>query len=496
MSRPESDPASLEHLDHMELKAHFSNIHQVIIGHLQLAQTEIVAAVAWFTDSELFEVLCRKVRAGVKVSVVLIADEINRGPHGLNFSLLGSLGGQVLFLSAASRNEPIMHHKFCVIDGATVITGSYNWSHRARSNDENITVVTGHVDFADKYLDAFSSLIARAGREEPVVIDTDAAKRRLELIRNLIMLGEQGDIVAHVRKLRPVADGLHLSQIIKALDDGRYQVAIEEINAYLQRLTALVSTEFVDVSRLRFQLEALELRLESLTDEKAELERRLITFNRRHDEALGDVIQRLLKARAELARLIAAERSESTESSKRHEAEADAETAEDAYQEYSGRHEELKRAEPLPALNEDSERELKSFYRKACSLCHPDKFSDDGKESAHHAFVELQEAYKSNDLLKVREIYEVLIVGGMPGTRSTTLSKVEALTTAIAEVEYAISRQVGELKALHASEAAKLMRSAGQEEFDWQRFFDRQRERFDDELARIVSCLIDRQREG
>jgi len=252
----------------------------------------------------------------------------------------------------------------------------------------------------------------------------------------------------------------------------------------------------MDVSRLRFRLEALELRLESLSDEKAELERRLITFNRRHDEALGDVIQRLLKARAELARLIATEFSKGTDSSKRCEAEVDAERAEDVYEEYSGQHEALKRADPLLMLDEDSERELKSFYRKACSLCHPDKFSDEKKESAHHAFVELQEAYKRNNLTKVREIYEVLMVGGMPGTRSATLSKTEALAAAIAEMEYAIARQVGELKALCGSEAVNLMNSAGESDDDWGQFFVRQHEMFEDELVSIVSRLIDMQREG
>jgi len=36
----------------MELKAQFSNIHKVIIHHLEQAYTEIVAAIAWFTDRD------------------------------------------------------------------------------------------------------------------------------------------------------------------------------------------------------------------------------------------------------------------------------------------------------------------------------------------------------------------------------------------------------------------------------------------------------------
>ncbi len=55
----------------MELKAHFSNIHKVIIGHLEQAQTEIVAAIAWFTDRDIFEVLIKA--PGCKVAGIHIA---------------------------------------------------------------------------------------------------------------------------------------------------------------------------------------------------------------------------------------------------------------------------------------------------------------------------------------------------------------------------------------------------------------------------------------
>ena len=64
----------------MELKAYFSDIHRVIIDHLGATRTEIAAAVAWFTDREIFDALCEKARAGVKVSVAVIGDEINLGP--------------------------------------------------------------------------------------------------------------------------------------------------------------------------------------------------------------------------------------------------------------------------------------------------------------------------------------------------------------------------------------------------------------------------------
>jgi len=312
------------------------------------------------------------------------------------------------------------------------------------------------------------------------------------MIRNLVLLGEQDDVATHVRKLRPVAEALQVSQIIAALDKGEYRVALEEINAYLCTVTALVTAGYADIPRLRFQLEVLELRLESLTDEKAELERRLITFNRRHDDTLGDVIQRILKARAELARLHAAERKNGKECK---DAEAAAREAEETYQDYSYQHEELQSAEPLPKLDEEAESELKTLYRKVCSLSHPDKVTEDRKEAAHRVFVELQDAYKCNDLPRLREILEVLKAGGLPGARSTTLSEVEALKVAVAELEYGITKLVAELKALQESDGARLMDVAGATETDWQCFLEKQGETLEMELARIVSDILAEQTE-
>jgi hypothetical protein len=473
----------------MELKAHFSNIHRVIIGHLEQAQIEIVAAVAWFTDRDIFEVLCKKTRAGIKVSIALIGDDINQGPGGLNFYRLTNLQGQVVFLPPGSRNERTMHHKFCVIDRATVITGSYNWSHKARGNDENITVVTDSTDFASRYLDTFESLLDRTGHAAPVVADADAARKRLEMIRNLVLLGEQEDIPTHLRKLRPVAEALQIDRIIKALDTGEYKAALEHIDAYLSKAAALVVAGLADIPLLRFHLETLELRLESLSDEKGDLERRLISFNRRYDDALGDLVKRILKARAELARFRASDRI-NDKAKAREESEAAFRDAEQAYNDYSKQHDDLQRQDPLPQLDEDAEREIKALYRKACGFCHPDKVPEEKKDAAHRVFVELQHAYKSNDLPRLREIYEALAAGGLPGTRSTTLSEAEALKAAIAELEYAIAKLVAELKALQESDGTKLMDAAGATGADWQSFFEQQRGALEIELDKVVSDLL------
>jgi len=114
----------------MEISAHFSDIHTVILGCLGEAKQEIVVAVAWFTDREIFDCLCKKAALGLRVSIALVGDQINLGPAGLNLQRLRDMGGEALVIPAGSRDAPLMHHKFCVIDQDTVITGSYNWSDK------------------------------------------------------------------------------------------------------------------------------------------------------------------------------------------------------------------------------------------------------------------------------------------------------------------------------------------------------------------------------
>jgi hypothetical protein len=132
----------------METFAYFENIPFEIGRHLGTASAEIVVAVAWFTDPELCDLLCRQAGRGIRVSVAVLHDEINSGAGRLNFARLSDIGGKVDRILPGAGKRSIMHHKFCVIDRATVILGSRNWTKQAQSNDENITIVASTVTLA------------------------------------------------------------------------------------------------------------------------------------------------------------------------------------------------------------------------------------------------------------------------------------------------------------------------------------------------------------
>ena len=110
---------------------------------------------AWFTSSELFDALLRCLEREVDVELILLDDAINYMEYAPDFNLFVSAGGK---LRVAGPSVGFMHHKFCVIDSKTVITGSYNWTYYAEiRNVENI-VITNSAEVVVAYESEFSRL--------------------------------------------------------------------------------------------------------------------------------------------------------------------------------------------------------------------------------------------------------------------------------------------------------------------------------------------------
>lgn len=134
---------------------HFSNIRQQIIKTLDEATDEILVAVYWFTNQQLFTILCDKLRDGKKVSLIIHNDYINNRDAGLNFQSFIDLGGQFYFSDA----ENPMHNKFCVVDNKILINGSYNWTYYAEDrNSENILVIEDEQETVSAFRQEFLKL--------------------------------------------------------------------------------------------------------------------------------------------------------------------------------------------------------------------------------------------------------------------------------------------------------------------------------------------------
>ena len=108
-----------------------------IKNELLNAKSEILIAMAWFTNPELFTILQEKASQNVAISLI-ISDQPDN--EKLDFESLSKMG--VKFNRIKNIGYGMMHLKFCIIDRHVAISGSYNWSNNAKNNHEQVLVTT------------------------------------------------------------------------------------------------------------------------------------------------------------------------------------------------------------------------------------------------------------------------------------------------------------------------------------------------------------------
>jgi len=137
----------------MQSIVHFSNIKHEIIGNLKKATREIKVAIAWLTDEDIIRTLTQKAESGLNVQIVMSESKENFR-NTLKFKDFLRYDGKLHIAS-----PKFLHHKFCIIDRNMIINGSYNWTYYARTNEENILVITldSTIQEDNKLLTAFEA---------------------------------------------------------------------------------------------------------------------------------------------------------------------------------------------------------------------------------------------------------------------------------------------------------------------------------------------------
>ncbi len=119
------------------------------------AQESIVFMAFNLTDDDLARLLIAKARQGVKVQGVFDARQAATS-HGNDYETLRRAGLDVRL----DGNPYAMHHKVIIVDGKTVIFGSYNFTHSAESrNDENLLIVHDPL-LAARFMEEFQRVYA------------------------------------------------------------------------------------------------------------------------------------------------------------------------------------------------------------------------------------------------------------------------------------------------------------------------------------------------
>ncbi len=172
------------------IKPFFKDIRQEIIKELKSAKAEINVAVCWFTSNELFDVLCDMLPE-VKINLIVLNDAINNKPDGLNFQKFIDLGGKFYF----GDIENPMHNKYCVIDKATVINGSYNWTYFAENkNQENITIIKDE-SVANEFLLDFKRLTEECKLVSTVKDDASTDTQQITIVEDAQLASDEDIII-------------------------------------------------------------------------------------------------------------------------------------------------------------------------------------------------------------------------------------------------------------------------------------------------------------
>lgn len=136
------------------MESYFNDIASKINERLLSANTTIRIAVSWFTNKELYDSLLLKAKGNVQVELVIVNDNFNFNPFGLDFQPFIERGGKLY----VCRPDTFMNNKYCIIDNIEVLSGSYDWTYTAESNSFTDIMSCRDISVVEQYNDHFEKL--------------------------------------------------------------------------------------------------------------------------------------------------------------------------------------------------------------------------------------------------------------------------------------------------------------------------------------------------
>lgn len=144
---------------------------------IKAAKTEIVVAAYAFSSKYLGQALSAALKRGVKVRVLLDGDN-SRKSYSIDEWLVGE-GIAVQFIEIKRGS---LHHKFMLIDGKILITGSYNFTNESEFRNHEAAIFTNNKGLIQSFTAEFERLWSQCTPAELPVHSpsTDAAASPLQ----------------------------------------------------------------------------------------------------------------------------------------------------------------------------------------------------------------------------------------------------------------------------------------------------------------------------
>lgn len=123
---------------------------EAIVKEIGKAKQEILVQAYSFTSKDIAKALVDAHKRGVKTEIIL--DKSNRSKKYSAGDFTAHMGVKTYIDFAHS----IAHNKVIIIDGETVITGSFNFTKAAEEHDAENLLILKNKDLAKQYVDNFS----------------------------------------------------------------------------------------------------------------------------------------------------------------------------------------------------------------------------------------------------------------------------------------------------------------------------------------------------
>jgi len=141
-----------------EVTAAFDNdCDELLIDNIGEAKKTIYGAIYTFSNKDIAEALIKKAKKMVIIKLKLDKEQAEFEFTKTLIDMMKDAGIDIELIAMKTKGDH-MHHKFAVIDGETVVTGSFNWTKNAAiDNNENIVSIKSK-DIAKFFIDGWEKL--------------------------------------------------------------------------------------------------------------------------------------------------------------------------------------------------------------------------------------------------------------------------------------------------------------------------------------------------
>jgi phosphatidylserine/phosphatidylglycerophosphate/cardiolipin synthase-like enzyme len=113
-------------------------VKEIIVRELESTASTLDLAIREITSLEIAQVLAKARQRGVKVRVIADSKQANMRTSKITYLIQQGILVKVL----GGKEKGMMNHRFAILDGGRVLTGSFDWSEASlKWNYENILII-------------------------------------------------------------------------------------------------------------------------------------------------------------------------------------------------------------------------------------------------------------------------------------------------------------------------------------------------------------------